>query len=125
MSYIGYDELGITAAVIAAALACLVLVWNAVKAIRDWRELARKPTADKIADHERRIVKLEECCEEAHAKLQGDWEFRQNELEFNKLMLKSVKHLLSHEIDGNNTDGLRLMEKEIDNYLVNQASRGV
>lgn len=124
MSYIGYDELGITAAVIAAALAFLVLSWNAVKAIKDWRELARKPTAEKIADHEHRIVKLEDCCEEVHRKLQGDWEFRQNELEFNKIMLQSVKQLLAHGIDGNNTDGLRLMEKEIDNYLVNQANKG-
>lgn len=125
MSYIGYDELGITAAVIAAALAFLVLSWNAVKAIKDWRELARKPTAEKIADHERRIVKLEDCCEEVHNKLQGDWEFRQNELEFNKIMLQSVKQLLAHGIDGSDTNGLRLMEKEIDNYLVNQANRGI
>lgn len=125
MSYIGYDELGITAAVIAAALAFLVLSWNAVKAIKDWRELARKPTVEKIADHERRIVKLEDCCEEVHNKLQGDWEFRQNELEFNKIMLQSVKQLLAHGIDGSDTNGLRLMEKEIDNYLVNQANRGI
>lgn len=125
MSYIGYDELGITAAVIAAALAFLVLSWNAVKAIKDWRELVRKPTAEKIADHERRIVKLEDCCEEVHNKLQGDWEFRQNELEFNKIMLQSVKQLLAHGIDGSDTNGLRLMEKEIDDYLVNQANRGI
>lgn len=121
MSYIGYDELGITAAVIAAALAFLVLAWNAVKAIRDWRELAKKPTADKIADHERRIVKLEDCCEDVHTKLQGDWAFRQSELEFNKLMLRSVKHLLSHEIDGNDKEELRRMEAEIDNYLFDHA----
>lgn len=121
MNYIGYDELGITAAVIAAALAFLVLTWNSVKAIRDWREMAKKPTADKIADHERRIVKLEDCCADVHAKLENDWEFRNSELEFNKLMLRSVKHLLAHEIDGNDTAALQQMEAEIDNWLFDHA----
>lgn len=121
MSYIGYDELGITTAVIAAAFAFLVLTWNTVKAIRDWREMAKKPTTSKLEDHERRIVKLEDCCKEVHEKLLSDWEFRQTELEFNKLMLRSVKHLLSHEIDGNDVEELRRMEAEIDNYLFDHA----
>lgn len=124
--YLTFDELGITVAVIGIALAFVVLVWNAVKAIRDWRQLARKPTDDRMDDHERRIAHLEACCEEAREKLAGDWQFRQDEAEFNKLMLRSIKHLLQHEIDGNDTKALQQMEAEIDNWLFdhNDVGRG-
>ena len=121
MSYIAYDQLGITAAVMCAALAFVVLVWNAVKAIHDWRALAKKPTTDKIEDHEKRIVRLEECCEEVRGKLENDWEFQQTEVEMNRLMLKSIKQLLKHAIDGNDTAGLESVESEIDDYLMKKS----
>lgn len=119
--YFPYEHLGVTAAVFVAALAFLVLTWNAVKAIHDWRVLARKPTADRIEDHEKRITHLEDCCTEVTGKLQNDWQFQQDETEMNRLMLKSIKQLLKHSIDGNDTRGLKAMEDEIDNYLVDHA----
>ncbi len=122
MSYIQFDEIGITFAVIAAALAFLVLVWSAVKAIHDWRNLAKRPTADRIEDHERRIVHLEECCEEVTGKLDSDWQFRQDEAEMNRLMLKSIKQLIKHSLDGNDTNGLMAVEGEIDDYLIKHAN---
>ena len=118
VSYLTFDEVGITAAVIASALAFVVLTWNAIKAIHDWRQLARKPSEDKMADHERRIAKLEECCSEVRGKLDADWEWQRDAGEMNKLMLRSIKVLLQHVIDGNDVDGLRSMEREIDDYLV-------
>lgn len=121
MDYLTYDELGITVAVIAVALAFVVLTWNAVKAIHDWRCLAKKPTADKIADHEQRITRLEECCAEVRGKLQNDWEFQQDNIAVNQLMLKSIKRLLQHLIDGNDTAKLLEMEQEIDDYLLKHA----
>lgn len=121
LHYLTFDEVGITIAVIAVALAFIVLVWNAVKAIHDWRQLAKKPTADRIEDHERRITNLEECCDEVHGKLQSDWQFQQDEVEMNQLMLKSIKQLLKHSIDGDDTDGLKAMEDEIDGYLLKHA----
>ena len=123
MSYIAYDELGITAAVMCAALAFVVLVWNAVKAIHDWRALAKKPTTDKIEDHEKRIANLEKCCDEVHGKLENDWEFQKAEVEMNQLLLKSIKQLLQHGVDGNDTAGLKAMEKEIDDYLILHAKQ--
>ena len=123
MSYIAYDQLGITAAVMCAALAFVVLVWNAVKAIHDWRALAKKPTAEKLEDHEKRIANLEKRYDEVHGKLENDWEFQQAEVEMNQLLLKSIKQLLQHGVDGNDTAGLRAMEKEIDNYLINHAKQ--
>lgn len=116
--YLAYDEVGVTVAVIAIALAFVVLVWNAVKAIHDWRQMARKPTDSRLDDHERRISKLEECCEEVTGKLDADWEWQQDAAEMNKLLLKSIKQLLKHSIDGNDQDGLKQMEAEIDGYLV-------
>jgi len=122
MSYIQFDEIGITVAVIAAAMGFLVLTWNAVKAIHDWRTMARRPTADRIEDHERRIAHLEKCCKEVTGKLDNDWQFRQDEAEMNRLMLKSIKQLIKHSLDGDDTNGLTAVEAEIDNYLIKHAN---
>lgn len=118
VSYLTFDEVGITVAVVAIACAFVTLAWNAVKAIHDWRQLAKRPTDERIEDHERRISHLEGCCEEVRGKLENDWEFQQAASETNRLLLKSVKQLLKHSIDGNDTQGLRDMENEIDDYLV-------
>ena len=119
--YLTFDEVGITISAIGIAPAFIVLTWNAIKAIHDWRQLARRPTADRIEDHERRIVHLEECCEEARSKLESDWMFQQDEAEINKLMLKSIKHLIQHEVDGNDRAALQQMEAEIDDWLLDHA----
>lgn len=121
LRYLTFDEVGITVAVIAVALAFVVLVWNAVKAIHDWRQLAKKPTSDRIEDHEQRISHLEECCAEVRGKLESDWEFQQDEMEMNRLVLKSIKQLLKHSLDGNDKEGLKRMEDEIDGYLLDHA----
>ena len=123
VSYLTFDEVGITIAVIAVALAFIVLTWNAVKAIHDWRNMARKPTVDRIEDHERRIGHLEECCDEVRGKLQGDWEWQQASAEKDELMLRAIKQLLKHGVDGNDTKGLEAMEYEIDEYLIKNQSR--
>lgn len=121
MNYIPYESLGVTAAVIAAALAFMVLTWNAVKAIHDWRALAKKPTDERIEDHEQRISHLEECCSEVRGKLQSDWEWQRDASDMNKLMLRSIKHLIQHAVDGNDTQKLKDMEQEIDDYLLTHA----
>ena len=118
MGYLTYDQLGITVAVIAAALAFVVLVGNAVKTMSEWRQRATKPTDDALADHEQRISNLEECCKEVTGKLESDWKFQQASSEMSELMLLSIKQLLKHSIDGNDTEGLKNMEDEIDRYLI-------
>lgn len=118
VSYLTFDEVGITIAVIAVALAFIVLTWNAVKAIHDWRGMARKPTADRIEDHEQRITHLEECCTEVRGKLESDYQWQKDASDMNKLMLRSIKHLIQHAVDGNDTKKLEAMEQEIDDYLL-------
>ena len=125
VSYLTFDEVGITIAVIAVALAFIVLAWNAVKAIQDWRAQARKPTDDRMSeqderldDHERRISKLEDCCDEVKGKLASDWKFQQEQAEVNRMVLMSLKSLLQHAVDGNDTAKLEQREQEIDKFLV-------
>ncbi len=39
----------------------------------------------------------------------------------NRLMLRSIKHLIQHSVDGNDTQKLKDMEQEIDDYLLTHA----
>lgn len=129
-----YSDIQTTVIVIFGAIAAFVLLAQAIKA---WREMF-KPSADtkekvaehgrrlheddeRIEDHERRITHLEGCCAEVQGKLQNDWQFQQDETEMNRLMLKSIKQLIKHSLDGNDTRGLKHMEDEIDTYLLDHA----
>ena len=123
LHYIQFSEIGVTFAVIVAAMTFVVLTWNAVKAILDWRSLAKKPTTDTIADHEQRITALESCCEEVRGKLKADWDFQQDEKDFNLIMLEAVSQLMKHALDGNDTDGLRKVDEKIDKYLREKSQR--
>ena len=121
--YLTFDEVGITIAVIAVALTFIVLTWNAVKAIHDWRQMARKPDEDRLEDHEKRIKRLEECCDEVRGKLQNDWAFHEEEKEFNVIMLEAVGQLMKHALDGNDKDGLKAADEKIDKYLREKSQR--
>lgn len=128
MEYLTFNEVGVTIACLAGAFTFIVLTWNCIKAIKEWIASLREPTNERLSegeetikDHEKRITRLEECCDEVHGKLQSDWQFQQDEVEMNQLMLKSIKQLLKHSIDGDDTDGLKVMEDEIDDYLVKHA----
>ena len=118
LSYIAFNEVGITVAGIGAMLAFVVLVWNAIKAIHDWRALAKKPTDDVIADHEERIGHLESCCKEVQGKLSSDYQFQKEQIEVNRLVLKTLKTLSQHAVDGNDTAKLEQREQEIDKFLL-------
>ena len=118
ISYMTFDEVGITVAGIAVTLGFIVLVWNAIKAFDEGMQRAKKPTSEKIADLSSRVSYLEGCCSDVQGKLAKDYEFQQKTDEMNRLLLKSIKQLLKHGIDGNDKDGLQVMEDEIDNYLV-------
>lgn len=130
LHYIQFSEIGVTFAVIVAAMTFVVLTWNAVKAILDWRALAKKPTVDRISeqdgridDHEQRISHLEECCTEVRGKLENDWQFQEEEKEFNIIMLEAVGQLMKHALDGNDTDGLKAADEKIDKYLREKSQR--
>lgn len=108
--------LGMCALIAAVSGACAAIV-------KFWRYAHKQSdeNASKIADHEQRITRLEGCCDEVRGKLQLDWEFQQDEIEMNRLMLRSIKHLIQHSVDGNDTKKLEMMEQEIDDYLLAHA----
>lgn len=125
MEYLAFNEVGVTIACLAGAFTFIVLTWNAIKAIKEWIVSLREPTNNRIDhdeemlnDHEQRISHLEECCNEVTNKLQSDFQWQQDANEMNRLMLRSVKHLIQHAVDGNNTQKLEAMEQEIDEYLL-------
>ena len=125
LHYLTFNEVGTAVASIDVACALIVLVRNAVQAMKEWAAALRKPSEDrireneaKLANHEERISHLEECCTEVRGKLQSDWEWQQSETEMNKLVLKSIRALLKHSVDGNDVDKLKVMDEEIGNYLV-------
>ena len=64
-----------------------------------------KKRIDQLDDHEKRLLKSEKDREEIH--------------ELMRINLVSIKELLKHGIDdGNNIDGMKKAEKEIDDYLI-------
>lgn len=123
LHYIQFNEIGITFAVIVAAMTFVVLTWNAVKAILDWRAMAKKPTTDTITDHEQRISALESCCDEVRGKLKADWDFQKDEKDFNLIMLEAVGQLMKHALDGDDKDGLKAANEKIDKYLREKSQR--
>ena len=125
LTYLTFNEVGITFAAIAAACAFIVLVWNCIKAIKEWITSMRKPTDDhigeveaKVEDHETRIGHLEDCCTEVQDKLKNDFKFQEEQAEVNRMVLKSLKSLLQHAVDGNDTAKLEQREQEIDKFLL-------
>lgn len=100
---IGLVEIEGFVIVIAGICAAIVLAGNVVRTLRG----AAAPAKDYIS----RLEALER-------KVDGDWAFRQEQEEFNKLMLKSMRQLIKHELDDNDKEGLVKLENEIDEFLV-------
>lgn len=90
--------------VVAAALvAFVVLVWNLVDKIR----AARKPKDD-----------FNEWRRETDAKLSRDKEHLDALEDGQRVFLRAMNALISHEINGNSTDKLQKSQQEIMDYLI-------
>lgn len=116
-----YEQLQAFFIVLLGGCALVAAISGACAAIVKFWRYAHKQSdenAEKLEDHEQRITTLEECCEEVHGKLNSDYAFQQAEIEMNRLVLKSLKSLLQHEIDGNDKAKLEEREQEIDKYLL-------
>lgn len=88
-----------------ALLAFIVLVWNAIKALREMR----KPHDD-----------MQAWRRDVNTKLTND-NARLNELEEgNKVICRGILAMLSHEINGNSNDKLVASQQEITNYLIDR-----
>lgn len=89
--------------VLLALLAFIVLLANAIKALKDWkkpmddRELWRRDVDDKLNRDNKRLNDLEEG---------------------NRVICRGILAMLSHEINGNSNDKLLASQAEITNYLI-------
>ena len=91
--------------VLMALLAFIVLIWNAVKAIREMR----KPADD-----------LQSWRRDVDQKLNKDND-RLNDLEkSDRVILRGINAMLSHEINGNSTEKLVESQREITNFLIDR-----
>ncbi len=95
--------------VLAAILAFLVLVWNTVKAYREWR----KPSTDAQSDFQSWRRDVDQKLNRDNARL--------NDLEkSDRVILRGINAMLSHEINGNSKDKLVESQREITNYLIDR-----
>lgn len=116
-----YEQLQAFFVVLLGMCALIAAVSGACAAATKFWRYAHKQSEEnavKLAEHEKRIVNLESCCEEVHGKLNSDYQFQQDEIEMNRLVLKSLKTLIQHAVDGNDTVKLEKREQEIDKYLL-------
>lgn len=86
-----------------ALCAAVVLVGNAIKAIKDWRKPGTDQS-DMVVDHERRITALEEVN-------------RQRDQE-SAITMRAMLAILSHIINGDSMPDIVESQKEIQNYLI-------
>ena len=91
------------AVVALALLAFVVLLGNAVKAMKDWKKPRddllswRRGVDDTLSSDSSRLRALEDG---------------------NRVICRGILALLSHEINGNSVDKLRASQQELTNYLI-------
>ena len=109
--------LGICGLVTAVAAAVAIVA----KLIQKWRTPNRKQN-EKLEDHDKRIERIEQRLEEGNRQFEADNK-RASELEEDlrattRMIIESLQALMAHALDGNNTDELSAVKKQIDNYLI-------
>lgn len=109
--------LGVCGLITAVAAAVVIVV----KIIQKWREPNKKQN-EKLDDHDRRIERIEQRLEEGNRQFEADNK-RASELEEDlrattRMIIESLQALMAHALDGNNTDELSAVKKQIDNYLI-------
>lgn len=101
-----FTEIETFVLVLGALLGFIVLIYNAVKAI--------KALTQPMKEISGRLDRVEE-------KLENDWSALQHQGELYKLLLKGVRQLIIHEIDGNDVKNLENLKERIDEYLIENA----
>lgn len=114
MQALTFEQLITTAVVILVLIGAYNTIMTAVKNHRSEKELKNSP----ISKLSERIDKHDDMLSRNHDRL-DDHEREIREIsEESKIMLRGVRALLSHEINGNSDDKLRASMTEIDDYLI-------
>ena len=101
------DALWITVGTLIAILTIGVLVMNAIKLFRELRKPnteSEKTVQEKLRSDHERLTRLETSTQKQEQELQ--------------LLLRSNLVMIHHMVDGNGVQGLKDMQKQIEDYLV-------
>ena len=88
-------------------------IGSAIEKIAKAKRAVEAPNAaqdEKIADHERRIEKLERHQENDHKELADN-------REYNRISALALIALLDHDLDGNNVEPMRNAKNELNHWL--------
>lgn len=103
------DSLFLAFLVVLALLGAYITIMNAIKA---WREEKQRRDAP--------VNNLEEIVNEHDQKLRRDNDRLKELEEGNRIMMRAMMALLSHDINGNSTDKLKQSMDEIQKYLIDK-----
>ena len=109
--------LGVCGLITAVAAAVAIVA----KLIQKWRSPNKKQN-EKLEEHEKRLEKVEARLEEGNRQFEADNK-RASELEEDlrattRMIIEALQALMAHALDGNNTDELSVVKKQIDNFLI-------
>ena len=109
--------LGVCGLITAVAAAVAIVA----KLIQKWRSPNKKQN-EKLEEHERRLEKVEARLDEGNRQFEADNK-RASELEEDlrattRMIIEALQALMAHALDGNNTDELSVVKKQIDNFLI-------
>lgn len=115
-----FDQVGTFFVVLIGLLGFVVLVANVSNVFSSWYSKHKRP----VDDIGSRVESLEHWREDVDKKLDGDWNYRQEQRDFNSLMLKGIDSLVTHAIDKENKDQLVVVQKELGDYMYNHLDVG-
>lgn len=112
--------------ILIALLGLVVLLSNVVNSVEKLKGKHDEPV-DKLVKRvdgiQTDVNGLQDRMETVEKKLDGDWEFRQDELEFNRVVLHSMRQILKAldklSDEAVDKDTLEEVDEEIDTYLIN------
>lgn len=114
MEHITFEQLMELCAIILVLVGAYNAIMTAVKNRREEQKLKSSPLTkltERVDRHDELLAKDKDRLDEHDKKL--------NEMgQESKIMLRGVRALLSHEINGNSTDKLKDSMNEIDDYLI-------
>lgn len=109
--------LGVCGLITAVAAAVAIVA----KLIQKWRTPNKKQN-ERLEEHEKRLECIEKRLDDGNRQFEADNK-RASELEEDlrattRMIIESLQALMAHALDGNNTDELSAVKKQIDNYLI-------
>lgn len=109
--------LGVCGLITAVAAAVAIVA----KLIQKWRSPNKKQN-ERLEEHEKRLKEIETRLDEGNRQFKADNK-RTSELEEDlrattRMIIEALQALMAHALDGNNTDELSVVKKQIDNFLI-------